>query len=99
MTNLLCFVSYCVTHPLRVWDIVDESEMETADRVASYQTDFLVGTRYNVAMLSTRTISCCGYEYMEGVFFSCLGVPVLFFFFFSFALLIVYIYGVCVFAH
>ena len=33
-------VSYRLTHPLREWGVVDERRMETADRVARYQTDY-----------------------------------------------------------
>ena len=32
-------LSYCLTHPLRGWGIVDGCRTETADRVARYQTD------------------------------------------------------------
>ena len=32
-------VSYCLTRPLRGWGIVDERRSETADGVATYQTD------------------------------------------------------------
>ena len=32
-------VSYCLTHPLRGWDIADERRTETAGRVARCQTD------------------------------------------------------------
>ena len=31
------FVSYCLTHPVRGWGIVDERRTETVDRVARYQ--------------------------------------------------------------
>ena len=32
-------VSYCLTHPLLGWGIVDERRMQTADRAARHQTD------------------------------------------------------------
>ena len=32
-------LSYCLTHPLRGWGIVDGCRTETADRVARYKTD------------------------------------------------------------
>ena len=49
---------------------VDESTKETADRVAKYQTDYVVGrTAY-----PTRTTNCCGYFEMVLL---CFGFPVL----------------------
>ena len=35
----VALVLYCLTHPLRGWDTVDESRQETADRMTRYQTD------------------------------------------------------------
>ena len=48
MPCLLC-ASYCLTHPLRGWGIVDERRTETVDRVAGYQTAY--DSRENPAML------------------------------------------------
>ena len=67
-------VSYCLTHPLRGWGVVDEGKTEKADNVPGSKVPDRLLTVWRTWLYATRTTNCCGY--LEGALL--FGLPVYF---------------------